>query len=526
MLLLALAADSNSAPSDVLPRTTASTVTIQQPTKVVVDHIETWKGIVAVKEKQIIIPKTYSSYTWVIDYEKCATFETKLTETLGTIRTTANNENDTEKRARLQSFVEDETQDLKRNNLTLIEKQLPEKLMPQPQATVSTCGQQANHPFGEELCNDLLMDLTLFQDNLIEALSAEQESSRNGGLSSIMTLHQTYQNHLTELQDIISLVKQGEIPDQLSRFFQTECNILFQQCPTPPNNDADISIYRKMARVLEVGRNTGTHKNFLTIGTPCIDNTHTVYQYRYLTLPYKENDKLMKATVPEGSSRLWFKQYNNRTKIEIEQPWGCVSLGYELQACPPQELTEIQIGDQHYPDFKSEPYGKEQIIDLFQGPVDGPIISTLDKVTLLAKCTGQEPEQHELTGINHIRADETCNLRLANNNVRIANFKSGFKTIADGIEDIITMDKNKFIKTSVGLVEKIIPHLVEIADIANHFEQQWVYYVWATTVLFTGGMTVFIYWGCNAHKSKRQRIRLQRKRSRTYVLPREMVTSA
>jgi hypothetical protein len=508
--------------ASIVPSTTPKSSRVQ------IEPIETWNGIIAVRERQIIIPQDYSSYTWVADFSKCAEFETGLKDTLRTINTTANAETDNDKKSRLKLFVTDEREDLQRSNLKSIEDQLEEKVAKIPHNQTSTCEEITSPPLGQEICGDLLADLTLLQDNLVESLSIEQESSRNGGLASIMNLHRAYQEQLEEFKLVLSSLKQGEVPRQLLPLFEAGCNLLFQQCKEPPSASMYLKINSKLSRALEYGKMPNEHKTFLTIGAPCMDTAEKITQYKLIPVPYKQEGKIVKATIPDANSHVWFKHNPSGSHIAIREPWGCIPIDYAITVCPPQKLTIISQTEKFtLSSVPSAQYKDTKNIELIEGPLDGIIVAAQDTVSVAVKCADNEEENHNIKGINHIVADETCKIKIHGEAVNIGHLPSALQNLANGIADILTAGENDFLlRNGAQLANDILPQLIDIADVTLHFEKHWFYYAWVTTLLLVGGFTILAYRSCNTVKQKRIRTRIQRKRSRTYVLPREMVTSA
>ncbi len=521
--------------SDVTPQLSSTSIMPAASTplkRVQIEPIDTWKGLIGIKEKTVIIPQEYSSYTWVTDLSECATFENKLKETFRTISTTANAENDTEKRTRIQSFITDEEQDLQRNNLQILENSLTDTPATLPTETPQACETYPSPSIGHEICSDLNQDLTLLQDNLVEALSSE-DSSRNGGLSSIMNLHQSYQNNLKIFRETLMLIRKGEIPAELLSLVNANCNVLYRQCSKPQVNHKDLAFYSTLIKILSFGKSTG-HKVFVTIGTPCISSEDIIHQRRLIAMPYKKNDKFMKISLHAEHSRIWQLQPNATSKTLVHQPWGCKEISYELTACPPQTIRPL-----------TAPIEKNMVEEAL-GTVSTEIlaldtqtiISTPAEITLVSQCNNQPPEEHKIQGLNYITNKDACNLKIQETNQTIttqgrnnilsgSDLQNALQLLTQGINNIISINDNDFgIKDSIELAADIIPQLVDIIDVTAHFEQNWIYYAWTTTILLAIGITFFIYWMCLTQKEKRQRLRFKRKRTRTYVLPRTNTLTA
>jgi hypothetical protein len=58
----------------------------------------------------------------------------------------------------------------------------------------------------------------------------------------------------------------------------------------------------------------------------------------------------------------------------------------------------------------------------------------------------------------------------------------------------------------------------------DHLQANWVYYLWAMAIFLAVGITFLLYWVYNLTKAKMRRTRLRRKLTRTYVVPRDIVS--
>ncbi len=527
-----IASGNFSTASDATPQesSTSTTATTSTPTKhVQIDPIETWKGLIGVKEKTLIIPHEYSSHTWVTDLRQCANFEDKLKETFRTIRTTANAENDTDKRERITSFITDEEQDLQRSNLQILENLVETREITLPAETPQACEIYPSPSLGSEICGDLVQDITLLQDNLVEALSSE-DSSRNGGLSGIMSLHRTYQDHLQSFRQTLSRLKVGEIPTELLSLIETNCSVLYRQC-TKPQINRNTLLYSKLIKILAIGKAETGHKVFITIGTPCISSEDVVHQHRLMAMPYQLQDKFMKISLSERNSHIWVHHPSITERTLIQQPWGCKDLNTELAACPPQIIQALPKSTDHI--LTAEP-ARNVGLEISNMQL-GTIVSAPEEITLVTKCANQTPADHKIKGVNYIRAQQGCSIKVKQTDQRIRSDNSStdimgtimqttLQALTQSIQNIISIKNNEFdIAEGMGLAADLIPQLI---DVTKHFEHNWIYYVWTTTVLMAIGFTFCSLWMYLMHKQKRQRLRFKRKRSRTYVLPRQMTSTA
>jgi hypothetical protein len=372
-----------------------------------IEQLWPWKGLIALKEKDIVVPEDYKMLQWTADLEKCKTAETALSKLFegyaSTIRT-AEPAPDSEVINNIEKLAEDGVDDLRQLNLQTITDKVRISSSPLPENRDSMCSLNSTVLLGTEACEDFLREITILEDTATTALG--NDKGQAGALSGLLSVKARYSQQLQTLQDVVSHLQEGETPERFDGWFTTNCPAATSSCPFSQWTHDSLWSF---AKVIQISKDTD--KLVIKIAAPCLDTADIIEEYSLSALPYEENDHFKQVRLPEDR-RVWIRKYNNNNWTTIEQPKRCTPVRGKVDICPPQTVRETKLPYLHT--VIEDPYEDDQpaveVIDLSDNQV---LVASTRPETAVFKCPETTAQEHPLRGISRLKIAPGCSIDLA-----------------------------------------------------------------------------------------------------------------
>jgi hypothetical protein len=376
----------------------------------VIEQIWPWKGLVALKEKDIVVPENYRVMQWTADLRKCSEAETALGKLFqafaGTIKT-AEPAPDSEVIANIEKFAEDGVDDLNQLNLQSATKDLRmfSNVLP-ASVEESTCLLNSTLLLGAEACDDFLREVTILEDTATTALGSDKGQA--GALSGLTSIKARYTQQLQTLQDVMSHFSTGEMPERFDSWFTATCPATAPSCSL---SQAKHSSLWSLAKVNQVFNDSG--RLTIQITTPCLNTADVLEQHCITALPFEENGRYKQVKLREDL-RLWVRKYDPSNWTLVEQPLRCTVGNGRVDICPPQVIRETSLQSLDDNTLEEEQYSDDQpsveVIDLSDNQV---LVASSKQETAVYKCPHANAQEYPLRGINKLKVAPGCSVDLS-----------------------------------------------------------------------------------------------------------------
>jgi hypothetical protein len=375
-----------------------------------IEQLWPWKGLVALKEKDIVVPEKYKVLQWTADLEKCKIAETalsKLFEAYASTIRTAEPAPDSEVISSIEKLAEDGIDDLRKLNLQTITDALRTSSSTLPTAQQdSICSLNSTVLLGTEACEDFLREVTILEDTATTALGSDKGQA--GALSGLMSAKARYSQQLQTLQDVMSHLREGEPLERFDGWFTTNCPPTAPSCPLSQSMHDSLWSLAKVKQIIK-----DNDKLTMQIVTPCLDTADIIEQYSMAALPYEEN-KRFKQVKLEEDFRIWVRKYDNSNWTLVNQPKRCAPVRGRMAICPPQTINEthLSLTDPHISteDQYDDDRPAVEVIDLSDNQL---LVATSKPETAVYKCPGTNTQEYPISGINRMKVAPGCSLDLA-----------------------------------------------------------------------------------------------------------------
>jgi hypothetical protein len=249
--------------------------------------VETWKGLLAVKRREFIIPRSYTSYTLRLELSKCTEAETTISQAITTFRATITHKDFTiasTLQTKLSDMLDDANDDLQKENLQDVLSVVDDGTTPSAEIE-PPCLADDRHLLSKEQCSDTLREAQIISLGSLTGLAAT--GGRIGAVAALLDLLHRYQAALQQGRELLKIMQTGEVPREVINIFSGTCKAVYQQCVRNTTAKA-ANLYRKLTTVTNVKKNDGIL--YATLVTPCLESGERVGEYHLKSLPHTHSN--------------------------------------------------------------------------------------------------------------------------------------------------------------------------------------------------------------------------------------------
>jgi hypothetical protein len=270
-----------------------------------VTRLEAWKGIVGIRINEAYMPRGYSEFNWTLNLNACESARTKLSDTISLYREKLDESNIPDRnRPKVNEFLVDALEELTRYNpsedwegLTTIE--VVNDTLP-----TTECMKEPHGLLGPEVCEDIEREATILHDNAVSALAKVEATP--GFVADIAHLVQKYANARQQFSLAMKKLRDGEVPENLNRLFKSTCHeTCDRRTQTRVGRDTQTSIVNlaDFARVhgmqlISKAKDAAVKWVRTHFTLPCINRESILAKYKWLALPFLEDNKAQQLYLP------------------------------------------------------------------------------------------------------------------------------------------------------------------------------------------------------------------------------------
>ncbi len=304
----------------------------------VITPLTTWKGVVAVKQQEVLAPVEYTTAILRVDWSTCRSAEDKLHGAITLLKTTARTGNSIPDDLRTAAGLAlDEMAERLRRKVSADKGLLSE--------TLDTLTATANLNNTQLRCATATAtifkqtDCKLLQHVADTLKAGFAAASNTNGLPAVLGLLSdtvtSYSDLLDKLRRFTDENERDLANTNLQEMLSSSCLDLYSSCTSPP----EMSVRQDLAKLASISsvKRSGPATNVVDveINVPCYIPSNIQGQYRLYTFPYAENGTFERLKAP--SSEVWMKEGSQGSEKEflITDPVCTKTEGTKLLALPP-----------------------------------------------------------------------------------------------------------------------------------------------------------------------------------------------
>ena len=271
-------------------------------------QLQTWKGVVGVKQEEGLMPKKYSVSHWIVDLAPCRQARAAIGRAISASREALpemrkkNNEDHLEVAASLMQGADLES---------LIES------LPRPERhTAAHCPKPLLSTFVANECEAFRREASQLE-YAIPAFSIIDNAATDIAISvaALSSLARRFNDYWDRLDYNIRVLQTGRLSEDGKQFSQEPCPALLAQCEsTKLNSTIPLWEYIQVRQVTGVAKENALELH-VVLATPCLNDATHIGKYEILTLPYQDGQTPKEVQLPQPM-QVWMKT-DSRKKMAI-----------------------------------------------------------------------------------------------------------------------------------------------------------------------------------------------------------------
>lgn len=480
--------------------------------KVGVATLDPWKGIVGIKTNSYLMPNVETTYELGLKLSACETFETNLKNTFDSCRTTTsdNTAYGTTTKQKITEYVTSIKAHIGVKGVKALKEQIP---VISSTVTDFSCPKFPNL-IGAERCQRYERWLALIKDSLNTLLAQPGSGITAMGVLTGMTAD--YLADVQKLRDLLNDLEIGSMPVQLASAFEGTCTTSRQSCYNQ-TDEINKEIARKWSRVNKIGRLQQENMIIIGLTTPCIHGDDITSEYQVYTLPYEENGKLFRLSLPDMRVGIQTSKVGEENQGQLV-PVHCQNQDQadQIQLCSPHQVTSERTvirGSKDQVQVRAKIRKIEEDFKLIDLPRNQFLLFTADPVRVISECPPEPATSLMAKGSRLLSLGAGCTIRIPEKQIQL--HPNPIEKFAS--DELMSVPNNNVLTFPRGQLANDLQDFEQTEILMDHLETYSNIYV--GTIGGMGVVSVLCLMMCqtNSIRIKRRRARRQQMQPR-YVM--------